>query len=138
MYILDQLACAFDVQHNCWLIGKDSRAGALGGYFLRNPQLQGSGRQALYIAAVAAFNIALGASQGSMIDNSGAGMSCAALLVCCFALRSRRSCGVYGHALTLPTLAATLVQAESSSRASRQPLCALPSVHWKICLGLPL
>ena len=57
----------------CLLADKHSRAGALAGYFLRNPQLQGSGRQALYIAAVAAFNIALGASQGSMIDNSGAG-----------------------------------------------------------------
>ncbi|KAK9846361.1 hypothetical protein WJX81_002390 [Elliptochloris bilobata] len=45
--------------------------GALGGYFLRNPKLQGSGRQALYIAGVAALNIALGATQGSLIDNSG-------------------------------------------------------------------
>lgn len=46
-------------------------AGALGGYFLRNPRLQGAGRQALYIVGVAGFNVALGASQGSLIDNSG-------------------------------------------------------------------
>ena len=85
---LDKSACTFVSRR--LLTDERSRAGALGGYFLRNPRLQGSGRQALYIAAVAAFNIALGASQGSMIDNSGAGAPCAAWLAPCCALRIHR------------------------------------------------
>ena len=47
-------------------------AGATAGYFLRNRALQGSTQQLTYIAGIVALNIFLGASPGSMIDNSGA------------------------------------------------------------------
>lgn len=46
-------------------------AGALGGYLLRNRQLQNSTRQLLYIAGIAVLNLGLGASPDAMIDNSG-------------------------------------------------------------------
>ncbi|EIE25226.1 rhomboid-domain-containing protein [Coccomyxa subellipsoidea C-169] len=45
--------------------------GATAGYFLRNRALQGSTQQLTYIAGIVALNIFLGASPGSMIDNSG-------------------------------------------------------------------
>ena len=122
----------------CSLADKRSRAGALGGYFLRNPQLQGSGRQVAYIAAVAAFNVALGASQGSMIDNSGAGTPCAALLVRCFALRSRRSCGVVWSCTDFadPCCNPNASRVQQQSTPVRQAPCVLPCVYLDTRVGL--
>jgi rhomboid protease GluP len=45
--------------------------GALLGYFLRNPSLERSGKQVLFILAVAGANLILGTDPDAMIDNLG-------------------------------------------------------------------
>jgi membrane associated rhomboid family serine protease len=45
--------------------------GALAAYFARNPNLQRSRLQLLFLFALVAINIALGTVEGSLIDNGG-------------------------------------------------------------------
>ena len=45
--------------------------GALGGYFLRNPGISSAPRQLLFIGALVSFNLVLGSSTDSLIDNAG-------------------------------------------------------------------
>ena len=45
--------------------------GALGGYFVRNRELENSARQLLFLSALVSFNLFLGSQPGTQIDNAG-------------------------------------------------------------------
>jgi len=45
--------------------------GALGGYFLRNPGISSAPRQLLFLGALVSFNLVLGSTADSLVDNAG-------------------------------------------------------------------
>lgn len=45
--------------------------GAIAAYFFRNPDLERSRMQLVFLLGLLTFNIALGATEGSLVDNSG-------------------------------------------------------------------